>query len=147
VLRRRAPVLVALLAAASLCAGGAGTTSAAPPSRPNVVVLMTDDQTVESMRVMTNVKRLLADHGVTFDNSFASFPLCCPSRATFLTGRYAHNHGVLSNRPPAGGYRALDGSNTLPVWLRRAGYSTALVGKYLNGYGQDDPTEIPPGWT
>jgi arylsulfatase A-like enzyme len=108
---------------------------------------MTDDQTVESMRVMPNVKRLLADRGATFANSFASFPLCCPSRATFLTGQYAHNHGVLSNHPPEGGYPALDHSNTLPVWLQRAGYATAHVGKYLNGYGDDNATEIPPGWT
>lgn len=145
--RRRTPILVALLAAASLCAGAVSTTSAAPPSRPNVVVLMTDDQTVESLRVMPNVERLLVDQGATFDNSFVSFPLCCPSRATFLTGQYAHNHGVLSNTPPGGGYRALDGAKTLPVWLRRAGYATAHVGKYLNGYGKDDPTEVPPGWT
>jgi arylsulfatase A-like enzyme len=108
---------------------------------------MTDDQTVESMRVMPNVKRLLADRGATFENSFVSFSLCCPSRATFLTGEYAHNHGVLSNQAPYGGYEALDGSNTLPVWLQRAGYATVLLGKYLNEYGLRDPREIPPGWT
>ena len=119
--------------------------AAAPAQRPNIVVLMTDDQTVESMRVMPNVKRLLADRGATFTNSFASFPLCCPSRATYLTGQYAHNHGVLSNHAPEGGYNALDNSNTLPVWLQRAGYVTAHVGKYLNGYGNDDPNAIPPG--
>ena len=108
---------------------------------------MTDDQTVESMRVMKNVKRLLVAQGTSFDNSFASFALCCPSRATFLTGQYAHNHGVLSNKPPYGGYYALDSANTLPVWLKRAGYETILVGKYLNGYGDHDKREIPPGWT
>ena len=139
--------IVLVLAVAAACAGAGSTTSAAPVSRPNIVVLMTDDQTVESMRVMHNVKRLLVDRGASFENSFVSFPLCCPSRATFLTGQYAHNHGVLSNRPPAGGYEALDGSSTLPVWLRRAGYATAHVGKYLNGYGERSPTEIPPGWS
>ena len=65
----------------------------------------------------------------------------------FLTGQYAHNHGVLSNKAPYGGYYALDSSNTLPVWLKRAGYETILVGKYLNGYGDQDKREIPPGWT
>src|SRR5262245_9235995 len=108
---------------------------------------MTDDQTVESMGVMPNVKRLLADKGATFENSFVSFSLCCPSRATFLTGQYAHNHGVLSNKAPYGGYYALDGANTLPVWLQRAGYATALVGKYLNQYGLRNPREVPLGWT
>ena len=96
---------------------------------------MTDDQTVESMRVMPNVRTLLADQGVTFDNSFVSYSLCCPSRATFLTGQYAHNHGVWSNAPPNGGYDKLDRTNTLPVWLQRAGYQTIHIGKYLNGYG------------
>jgi N-acetylglucosamine-6-sulfatase len=138
-----------LLAVGVLSAGATGAPSATPRSskRPNIVVLMTDDQTVESLRVMPNVKRLLIDRGASFDNSFVSFPLCCPSRATFLTGQYAHNHGVLSNHPPEGGYEALDNSNTLPVWLQRAGYFTALVGRYLNGYGDRDPNEVPPGWS
>ncbi len=147
--RPSATIVVTLLTAASLCAGsvGAPPATSAAAKRPNIVVLMTDDQTVESMRVMPNVKRLLVDRGTTFENSFASFALCCPSRATFLTGQYAHNHGVLSNEPPAGGYEKLDGSSTLPVWLERAGYSTIHLGKYLNGYGKRDPREIPPGWT
>src|SRR5207248_2584398 len=97
-------------------------------------------------RVMTKVQQLLAARGVTFDSSFVSFPLCCPSRATFLTGQYAHNHGVLSNDPPYGGYYKLDSSNTLAVWLQQAGYHTMLVGKYLNRYGDRNPLEIPPGW-
>ena len=75
---------------------------------------MTDDQTVESLRVMPNVRTLIADQGVTFDNSFVSYSLCCPSRATFLTGQYAHNHGVWGNAPPNGGYYKLDSTNTLP---------------------------------
>ena len=116
-------------------------------SRPNIVVVMTDDQTVESLRVMGNVRTLLANQGVSFDNSFASFPLCCPSRATFLTGQYGHNHRVMGNAPPNGGYDRLDHSNTLPVWLQRAGYATVHVGKYLNGYGRVRQTEIPAGWT
>ena len=138
-----------LLVLGVLSAGAAAAPRAAtaPPARPNVVVIMTDDQTVESLRVMPSVDRLLVRRGTSFTNSFASFPLCCPSRATFLTGQYAHNHGVLSNMPPSGGYEALDGSNTLPVWLQRAGYVTGHVGRYLNGYGVRDDLEIPPGWT
>jgi N-acetylglucosamine-6-sulfatase len=119
-----------------------------PQTQPNIVVLETDDQRQDEMGVMPKVRRLLAAQGTTFDNSLASYPLCCPSRATFLTGQYAHNHGVLHNDPPTGGVKKLKADNTLPVWLSRAGYHTALVGKYLSGYGEDgDPEEIPPGWS
>jgi arylsulfatase A-like enzyme len=96
---------------------------------------------------MKNVKRLIGAQGTTFDSSFVSFSLCCPSRSTFLTGQYAHNHGVTANTPPEGGYYNLDHSNTLAVWLQRSGYYTALVGKYLNEYGKKNPREIPPGWS
>ena len=64
-----------------------------------------------------------------------------------LTGQYMHNHGVRGNTPPTGGYSRLDHTNTLPVWLSEPGYATAHVGKYLNGYGDADPPERPPGWT
>jgi len=120
----------------------------AQQARPNVIVLMTDDQTVESMRVMTNVNTLLGARGTTFTNSFASFPLCCPSRTTFITGQYGHNHTIMGNAPPTGGYDKLapTHANSLPAWLRQAGYHTVHVGKYLNGYGRARPTEIPAGW-
>ena len=139
-----------LAAAAILVAltiGQAGDDVRAAPSHPNVVVIMTDDQTLESMKVMERTNRLLGGEGVTFDNNFVSFSLCCPSRSTFLTGQYAHNHGVLGNGPPDGGYYKLDSTNTLAVWLQRAGYATIHLGKYLNGYGTKNPREIPPGWT
>jgi N-acetylglucosamine-6-sulfatase len=132
----------------SLCAFGAiRAVPAVPPVKPNIVVIMTDDQTVEEMRVMAATKHLIGDAGATFTNSFSSFPLCCPSRSTFLTGRYAHNHGVLENEAPTGGYYRLNSKNTLPVWLRASGYRTVHVGKYLNAYGSKDPHEIPPGWS
>jgi N-acetylglucosamine-6-sulfatase len=89
--------------------------------------------------------------GVTFDNSFVSYSLCCPSRATFLTGQYAHNHGVFGNSPPVGGYdvfRAKHATNNLAVWLQRSGYYTALIGKFLNGYGRKGlDIGVPPGWS
>src|SRR4051812_45513325 len=59
--------------------------------RPNVVVVMTDDQTAASVRFMPSVRRLIGRAGTVFSNYFVSYPLCCPSRATFLTGQYAHN--------------------------------------------------------
>jgi len=118
-----------------------------PDLRPNVVVIMTDDQTVESMRVMPHVRDLITEHGVTFTNSFVSYPLCCPSRATLLTGQYAHNHGVLGNEPPNGGYGAFaDERTTLPAALQDAGYDTIHIGKYLNRYGLAHPRHVPPGW-
>lgn len=125
-------------------ARGAGTLESS--GRPNIVVVMTDDQDADSVRYMSNV-RALAAMGATFRNSFTTFSQCCPSRATFLTGQYAHNHGVFGNVPPLGGYAKLDHSRTLPVWLQRAGYHTVQIGKYLNGYGGERPsTEVPPGW-
>ena len=114
--------------------------------RPNVVVVMSDDQHAGSMSVMSSVNQRIGGQGARFVNSFASFPLCCPSRATFLTGQYGHNHGVMANSPPDGGFLKLDSNNTLPVWLQRAGYYTGHVGKYLNGYEQVVPSPVPPGW-
>ncbi len=122
--------------------------------RPNVIVIMTDDQNDDALEGMVQTQAHLASQGTTFRNSYVSFPLCCPSRATFLTGRYSHNHGVFSTELP-NGYNGLDHLNTLPVWLSNSGYTTSMVGKYLNGYGIDDlipePTidalEIPAGWT
>ncbi|MDQ2675946.1 MAG: sulfatase, partial [Actinomycetota bacterium] len=105
---------------------------------------MTDDQEVASLDVMPEVRKRLAGRGMTFENAFVSYPLCCPSRATFQTGQYAHNHRVLSNKPPDGGYPAFDPTETMAVWLQRAGYETAHVGKYLNAYTKKDA--IPPGW-
>jgi arylsulfatase A-like enzyme len=141
-----AALAAGLTAVATLSGSAAGESKSSSAVRPNVLVLMTDDQTVESMRVMPNVKTLIADQGVTFDNSFVSYSLCCPSRSTFLTGQYAHNHGVWGNTAPNGGYNKLDSTNTLPVWLQRAGYQTIHLGKYLNQYGTRNPREIPPGW-
>jgi N-acetylglucosamine-6-sulfatase len=113
-------------------------------ARPNVVVLMTDDQTLASMSTMQQTNALLGAQGTVFEQAVASFPLCCPSRATALTGQYAHNHGVLHNAGPLGGYHRLDNFNTLPVWLQQAGYRTMHVGRYLNRYEYADG--IPPGW-
>lgn len=134
-----------LLAAPS--AGGPPSAAAQADPRPNVVVLMTDDQTLRSMRALPRTRALIGDQGARFANSFVSNPRCCPSRATFLTGQYSHNNGVFTNGPPIGGWQRLRGtSNWLPTWLQTAGYRTVHTGKFLNHYGLDDPTEVPPGW-
>jgi N-acetylglucosamine-6-sulfatase len=139
--------LVAGAAALAEGRAGAGEPAAAAAGKPNIVVLMTDDQTVRDLAVMPGTRRAIGQAGVTFTRDYASYPLCCPSRATLLTGRYAHNHGVRANKPPNGGYGKLDKANTLPVWLQRAGYATTHIGKYLNGYGRDVAADVPPGWT
>ena len=122
----------------------AGPEEAAP--KPNVVVLMTDDQTLEQMRALPRTRKLIGTQGVKFKRFYVTDPLCCPSRATFLTGQYAHNTGVISNGGP-NALEAFDESKTLGVWLREAGYRTAFVGKYLNDYGIADPGHVPPGWS
>src|SRR4051794_24825890 len=111
---------------------------AAKDGRPNILVVMTDDQSAADLAKMPNVRKLLAKQGTSFSNAVDSFPLCCPSRATFITGQYAHNHGVVGNFYPYGWYGMKDRANTLPRWLQKAGYRTALIGKWLNGYGAGD---------
>ena len=135
---------------ALLCAGVA-CCCAAPSAQgaPNIVVVETDDQTQESMSLMAHTNALIGAAGVTFRNSFVSMPECCPSRAVFMTGQYAHNNGVQGNNPPTGGYFAFapGEGNTLPVWLQQAGYYTALAGKFLNGWNTPQyQSHVPPGW-
>lgn len=115
---------------------------------PNIVVIMTDDQTLESMKVMSRTSALIGSQGTTYTNYVVTDSLCCPSRATYLTGQYVFNHGVLSNTGVNGGYPAFDNSTALPVWLQGAGYRTAHVGKFLNGYGKakGTATVVPQGW-
>ena len=93
-----------------LASSPAPPAQAAPgePGRPNVVVLMSDDQTQDSMRYMSRGRELIGGRGATFPTSVTNWPVCCPSRATFQTGQYAHNHGVLGNSPPLGGFDRLD---------------------------------------
>jgi len=115
--------------------------------RPNILVVMTDDQALADVANMPNVQSLLATQGTTFADAIDSFPLCCPARATFITGQYAHNHGVGGNFYPYGWYGMSDRGNVLPAWLQQAGYRTALIGKWLNGYGAlDAHGEVPAGF-
>lgn len=123
-----------------------------PKGRPNIVLVMADDMRVDDLLFAPQVRRLVARTGVTFRNSFSPYPLCCPARASLLTGQYAHNHEVLSHMRPWG-FGAFDDSRTLATSLREAGYRTGFVGKYLNGYGvhrarTGGPSVryVPPGW-
>jgi N-acetylglucosamine-6-sulfatase len=115
--------------------------------RPNIILIVTDDQTLAQLneKVMPTTERVLASRGSSFTHYYASTAQCCPSRAAMLTGQYGHNNGVLSNQD---GYASLTRKgDTLPVWLRRSGYNTAHVGKYLTGYtAVAPPEEVAPGW-
>lgn len=129
----------------------AGRPDGSGREQPNVVLFVTDDQTLDELAVMAQTRRLIGEAGTTFGQAIAQYPLCCPSRATLLTGQLAHNHGVLGNEEPWGGYGHFDEAETLPLWLQDAGYRTAMVGKYLNGYPDpadpDGATHVPEGWT
>jgi N-acetylglucosamine-6-sulfatase len=146
-------VSTTLTVAAALAAIGVGRSPSAvdhalaAPLRPNVVVIETDDQAAQSLGLMRQVNSLIGDKGASFTNSFVNYSLCCPSRTTFLTGQYMHNHGVFDNQPPNGGFerfQALHGNNNLAVWLQDAGYYTTMIGRYLNGYRGN---VVPAGWS
>src|ERR1041385_5071742 len=107
------------VAGAGLLLALAGPAQARPASadrdgRPNILVVMTDDMAQADIKQMPNVERLLAAPGTTSPDAVASFPLCCPARATFITGQYAHNHGVGGNFYPTGWYGMKDRGNILP---------------------------------
>ena len=110
------------------------------------MLILTDDQRWDTLWVMPEVRSRLAARGVEFTNAFASNPMCCPSRASILTGTYSHSNGVFRNEPPDGGFETFDDSSTVATWLSTAGYRTALMGKYLNGYSDDQVEYVPPGW-
>ncbi|HSG42055.1 MAG TPA: sulfatase [Anaerolineales bacterium] len=116
-------------------------------SRPNIIVIMTDDQPDHTIAYMPTVMKELVPNGVNFTNAFVTTPLCCPSRASILSGEYAHNHQVYTNQFPEGGAEKFDATETVATWMKDAGYRTAYYGKYLNGYERLDPIGIvPPGW-
>ena len=116
-----------------------------PQSAPNIVLITTDDQTVTDLAKMPITRRLLKEQGVTF-SGISPHPLCCPARAEILTGQFAQNNGVRGNVGSQGGYQALDTSSTVATWLRDAGYQTAFMGKFLNGYQGASINDPAPGW-
>jgi arylsulfatase A-like enzyme len=135
--QRSALALVGLASLAAVAQLPRASGSAAATSRPNVLIIVTDDQR-EGFRVMPQARRWLKKGGTYFDNAFVTTPLCCPSRASIFTGRYTHNHHVTSND---GEDANLAQQSTLQYYLQRAGYETALFGKYLNAW---DITQAPP---
>ncbi|MGH3243679.1 MAG: sulfatase family protein [Spirillospora sp.] len=136
---------------------GAGPdgTRTAKASRPNIVFVLTDDLSWNLIAHMPQVLGMQRE-GLTFDNFLMADSLCCTSRATIFTGRYPHNTGVRTNFPPDGGYdvfKAKGGEQaSFAPPLQKAGYRTALLGKYMNGYRPMDTQGgarpyVPPGWS
>ncbi|KAK8054702.1 hypothetical protein PG994_009769 [Apiospora phragmitis] len=123
-------------------------------SRPNIVLILTDDQDLhmDSMDYMPYVKEHLISHGTFYKKHFCTTALCCPSRATLLTGKAAHNTNVTNVVPPYGGYPKFvsQGLNDkyLPVWLQDAGYNTYYTGKLFNAHSVDNyNSPHAAGWT
>jgi N-acetylglucosamine-6-sulfatase len=135
---------------------------------PNVIVILTDDQVIDTLQKMPHVLDLV-DRGTSFDRAFVSNPLCCPSRATILTGLSSGHTGVWTNGQggkTVGGWPAFssqgrnedgslfggDGNNegrTVALHLQQAGYATGLFGKYLNKFARPDGSAppTPVGWS
>jgi N-acetylglucosamine-6-sulfatase len=121
---------------------------AAAAEQPNILFVMTDDMPERLWSTMPTLRDRVADVGVRFTNAYVTQSLCCPSRATIFTGKYPHNHGITGNGSPNGGeaeFRSTgQDQDTVATGVRAAGYRTALVGKYMNGY---EGEYVPPGWS
>src|ERR671913_1840098 len=153
-------LLVILACSAALLVAGCSATGEAaqereevesPSERPNIIFVLADDLDYASAQKMPQIGSSLTEEGTSFENAFVSHPVCCPSRATILTGLYDHNHNVISNNFPSGGFEKFlsEGheENSIAVGLQEGGYQTAFFGKYLNGYpGDEGPSHVPPGW-
>ena len=124
------------------------TVQAAPTGKSNILFVMTDDMPHQLVERMPHVRERITARGLELTNAYVSESLCCPSRATFLTGQYPHNTGIYKNGPPNGGWQDFKGfgleANTVARWVSSAGYRTAFVGKYMNGY---DARTVPPHWS
>lgn len=128
---RRALLIVCLL----LLFPAQAAAAAAP--RPNLLVIITDDQRADNtLEVMPETRRRIGRQGTTFLQAHATTPKCCPSRASFFTGQYVHNHGVISNSRA----QSLEHERTVHRLLQRRGYRTAIFGKFLNSW----PVEYDP---
>ena len=127
----------------------------AAPGKPNVIFILTDDQDVVlgGLEPMTKAKRLIRDQGVFFSNAFVHTPICCPSRSSYLTGNYIHNHGAVNNSLQGDcsslAWQSGPEKNAYATYAKKAGYHTAYFGKYLNTYANKQAggvEHVPPGW-
>ncbi|MGH8993373.1 MAG: sulfatase family protein [Acidimicrobiia bacterium] len=136
---RSALAVAVLILAVTIALPERDAPSQTAAAQPNVIVIVTDDQRADSLEVMPKARAFLADGGVSFPQAFVATPLCCPSRASIMTGRYAHNHQVRTNRLTP----ELDHTTTMQAALKAAGYQTAISGKFLLYW---DLSEPPPNF-
>src|SRR5215208_332122 len=142
--RRFLEVSSATLAATALM----GTKVAGQTSKPNFLFIMLDDMPKWMLEHMPITAAGIGSAGLTFENFYGSQPLCSPNRASFLTGRYPHNHTIIDNTSAAAKFhqKGLD-KDTFATDLKGAGYRNGLVGKYFNGLqATTEKNYIPPGW-
>jgi N-acetylglucosamine-6-sulfatase len=128
-----------LLLVLPLTLASAQTGVPAAKASPNVIFILVDDQRYDAMGFLNasvktpHLDRLAAD-GAHFQNAFVTTSLCSPSRATILTGKYMHDHRVVDNNAPVPA-----GTEFFPQHLQKAGYQTALIGKWHMGNTGDAP--------
>src|SRR4051794_25676572 len=143
--RRFAPSRLGLLACAliGLFASALSTGAVSPAvgaGPPNVVLIMTDDMNDYDLQWMPLTRSLIRKTGTDLTNFLAPHPMCCPARAMALTGQYAQNNGVHDNDGPYDQRNLVEPGNNVGRWLQDAGYRTAIVGKFLNDFGQATTT-------
>jgi arylsulfatase A-like enzyme len=138
-------LLIFLLLANAFTGNAQGQTS----QKPNIIFILTDDYASNLVDFMPNLKAMQGE-GVTFGNYYVSNSLCCPSRSSIFTGMLPHNNGVRTNTKPNGGYEVFmqqsDDKKSFCVALQNAGYKTAMMGKFLNGYLPRKHGPLP-GWS
>lgn len=131
----------------TLCLVSPAAAQDEPGDPPSILLIVTDDQRWDTLWAMPEVQRSLAERGITFSEAFTTSSLCCPSRASILTGAYPHTTGVYRQGGLYGGSRAFDDSTTIATALRAGGYRTGFFGKYLDAYQSDALAGyVPPGW-
>ena len=161
-MRTRRGLTATLVAMATIAASWVVDVHPAPAQplvdAPNIILVVTDDMRWDSLDSMPWLERRARTDGAWFAQAYAALPQCCPSRASILTGRYVHNHEVWKSAASEkegvlGGHAGLRSveDHTIATWLDDAGYTTALVGKYANGFPAYPEDEgglwtIPPGW-
>jgi N-acetylglucosamine-6-sulfatase len=146
-------MLAAAMLAATALVGCSAKNAAAPPSapkvKPNIVFVLTDDLSSDLVRFLPHVQQMQRD-GMSFSNYFVTDSLCCPSRSTIFTGNFPHDTGIYTNSSPDGGFGLFrkrgEENTTFATSLQKVGYSTAMMGKYLNGY-PSNTRYVPPGWS
>jgi arylsulfatase A-like enzyme len=121
--------------------------------KPSVLIILADDLRVGGFWPVQQLNDAIGGQimskGVEFRKGYVTNPLCCPSRASILTGNYPHTTKVWRDTPPFGGYDEFVNveDDTIATRLQDAGYTTGLFGKYMNGYWEAaDAGIVPPGW-